>query len=461
MTRAHFRILGVPVRVEPLFIIVAVLLGYRLEPVWVVFAWVVIVFVSVLVHELGHAFTYRVLGQRSAVVLQGFGGFTIPIDGGRRVLSKPKSILVSVSGSLAQIFLVGIPARIAWQSDWGQNQLNGYSFGDWEFNITVVLYYLQLVSIVWGVLNLLPIRPLDGGHVAEELIGFETACKLSIVTAAVAGIYLMVEWDSSLFILIWMGLFAYMNYRDLQAGRNENFEVDAPEGGASGHPARAGGGGGRGRKRGGHLQAVPTPTDLAAQLAPPDQAEVEARVWNALRAGDADRAAAMLKQSGSRTPSGFVQASVAMAQGHTSIAVDLFESAYRAEPGGPPNLVPATLLDEQGQAVALARVLVVAGPAGVEAAASLQTHLHYADRFRSAAEVGEVVFAAGPTSPAQTAFEVACSWARADRADEALRWIEAAVDAGFKAPGLLDSEPDLAPVRALAGWSAVRSRLTA
>jgi hypothetical protein len=36
-----------------------------------------------------------------------------------------------------------------------------------------------------------------------------------------------------------------------------------------------------------------------------------------------------------------------------------------------------------------------------------------------------------------------------------------AVDAGFRAPGLLDSEPDLAPVRSLPGWAAVRSRLSA
>jgi len=35
------------------------------------------------------------------------------------------------------------------------------------------------------------------------------------------------------------------------------------------------------------------------------------------------------------------------------------------------------------------------------------------------------------------------------------------VDAGFRAPGLLDGEPDLAPVRALPGWPAVRSRLSA
>ena len=103
MTRAHFRIFGIPVRVEPFFVVVAALFGIRLEPLWVVFAWVVIVFVSVLVHELGHAVTYRALGQRSAIVLHGFGGFTVPAGGGRRVLSKGRSVLVRVSVAVAQL----------------------------------------------------------------------------------------------------------------------------------------------------------------------------------------------------------------------------------------------------------------------------------------------------------------------------------------------------------------------
>jgi len=152
---------------------------------------------------------------------------------------------------------------------------------------------------------------------------------------------------------------------------------------------------------------------------------------------------------------------VALAQGHSALAVDLFQAAYIAEPDGPPNLVPATLLAQTESAGPLTAELVAAGPGGVQAAGSLQTHLHYAEQYQAAAEVGEQVFAAGPRSPAQTAFEVACSWARAGRPEEALRWVEAAVDAGFKAPGLLDGEPDLAPVRALEGWSAVRARLSA
>src|SRR5262245_15132805 len=162
VARAHFRIFGIPVRVEPFFVVVAFLFGIRLEPLWVVFAFVGIVFVSVLVHELGHALTYRVLGQRSAIVLHGFGGFTVATGGGRQVLSKGKSVLVSVSGALCQILLLGVPAYIAVHSDWDQTEAVTWVFihGRSSFSWYPILYWMSIVSIWWGIFNLLPIRPL-------------------------------------------------------------------------------------------------------------------------------------------------------------------------------------------------------------------------------------------------------------------------------------------------------------
>jgi len=459
--RAHFRIFGIPIRIEPFFVIVAALFGIRLEPLWVVFAWVGIVFVSVLVHELGHALTYRALGQRSAIVLHGFGGFTVPTGGGRRVLSKPKSVFVSISGALAQLLILGLPMWLLWKSDWYDDTLFDWALqGGDGFSWAPIVYYMQFVSIWWAVFNLLPIRPLDGGHVAETLLGFETACKVSIGAAIVAAFITFRSGRFGLFGLIYFGLFAYMNFQDLRAGQSTGaFDVDAPAAGQG--RARGRRSSPRPRRRGRPDLQVVTPADIPADLTPRvAPAEAETRAWNALRSGDGARAASILRHSGAGG-NGFLRASIALLTGPVEMADDLFDAAYRAEPGGPPNLVPATLLADADRAVPLATRLVAGGRVGVEAAAGLQTHLHYAERFPAAAEVGEQVFAAGPQSPAQTAFEVACSWARAGSPDEALRWVEVAVDAGFRAPGLLDGEPDLAPVRDLPGWPAVRARLSA
>lgn len=461
--RAHFRIGGVPVRVEPFFVVVAALFGLGLNPLWLVFAWIVIVFVSVLVHELGHAFTYRAFGQRSAVVLHGFGGFTVPTGGGRRVLSKGRSIAVSVSGVVAQILLLAVPARLLAESTWGTQQHINWLFDD-GFNWWPILDLLWFASFWWAVLNLLPIRPLDGGHVAEEVLGLETACKVSIAAAIVAGIFAARAFG--LFGFLFFGLLAYINYQEMRAGSHTGaFDPEAPDPGPGPgqRPARRGGRGMRRPRRqdSSHLQVVGGAPQLPDLRPAPERGEIEARAWNALRNGDGARAASVLRQVAGSQVNSFLQASVALATGPVEVADDLFEAAYTAEPGGPPNLVPAGLLADTDRAVPLAERLVAGGPVGVEAATALQTHLHYAERFSAAAQVGERVFAAGPRSPAQTAFEVACSWARAGRADDALRWVESAVDAGFRAPGVLDGEPDLAAVRALPGWAAVRSRLSA
>jgi stage IV sporulation protein FB len=462
-SRAHFRLLGVPVRVEPFFVIVAVLFGIQLEPLWRVGVWVVLVFVSVLIHELGHALTYRVFGQSSAIVLHGFGGFTIPTGGGRRVLSKRRSIIVSLSGSITQILVLAVPAKIALESNWAERQLLDWYF-DNGFNWWPVLDMLLFVSLWWGIFNLLPIRPLDGGHVAEELVGFENACKLSLGACAV-GAFFAYRSFGTLFPILFFGMLAFLNYRDLRDGRlNSAFEVEAPQStGSGGRPARPGRqpkGGGRRRGRA-DLQLVKPPTQGMPDLEPRlSSGEAETRAWNALREGDGERAASVLGRAGD-SPNAFLKASVALLTAPVEMADDLFDAAYRAEPGGPPNLVPATLLADHGRAAAVAERLVMSGPTGIEAAGGLQTHLHYAERFRAAAEVGEQVYAAGPRSPAQTAFEVACSWARASEPAIALRWVGTAVDAGFRAPGVLDGEPDLASVRALPGWAEVRSRLSA
>lgn len=480
-SRAHFRILGIPIRIEPLFVIVAFIFGIQRQQFWLILVFVLLVFISVLFHELGHALTYRMVGQRSAIVLHGFGGFTVPTGGGRRVLSKGKSIAVSLSGAVFQLLLLWLPARYLLNAEWSQELLGvvqtsgGLAIvgwddsSNWDFHWGVVLYWAAFINLWWALFNLLPIRPLDGGHVAETVLGFENACKVSIVAAIVAALWaLRGGW---FFMALLMGFFAFTSYRDLKEGQNTGMlDVEAPEAPPGGSGGGGGPGGGarpqrgsgrsgrrRGRGRGSqHLQPVP---NLDLGFLGRDAAEVEAAAWNQLRDGDSDRAAGLLRQAGGSSANPFLQASVALAQGHAGIAIDLFEAAYTKEPDGPPNLVPAMLLADRGQAVALTRTLLGNGSNGISAAGSLQTHLHYADRFATAAQVGELVFAAGPASPAQTAFEVACAWSRAGSGEEALRWVEAAIDAGFKAPAILDGEPDLAEARNRPGWPSVRAKL--
>ena len=72
----RFTVAGIPVRVHPLFWLITLLFGATgnllLLPIWIL-----VIFVSILIHELGHAFAFRRFGQRSHIVLHFSGGLTM------------------------------------------------------------------------------------------------------------------------------------------------------------------------------------------------------------------------------------------------------------------------------------------------------------------------------------------------------------------------------------------------
>ena len=175
-----FRIFGIPITVRPSFLLIAALLGLRTGEVSLVFAWLAVVFVSILVHELGHALTARAFGSMVEIELNAIGGLTSwsvppkPFGPGRRAA-------VAAAGSAVGIIFGGLV--------WAAATMTGPHLGMTRF----VLNTLILVNLFWGLLNWLPIRPLDGGHLLVSLLekiapegGTRIANAIFLVTAAVA-----------------------------------------------------------------------------------------------------------------------------------------------------------------------------------------------------------------------------------------------------------------------------------
>ena len=73
-----FRIAGSHVHVQGAFWITALLLGAGLRDAGLLVLWMAVVFVSVLVHELGHVAAMRWFGGAGDIVLTAFGGVAIP-----------------------------------------------------------------------------------------------------------------------------------------------------------------------------------------------------------------------------------------------------------------------------------------------------------------------------------------------------------------------------------------------
>ncbi len=153
----RLRLAGVPVLVRPGFwAACAVLGGDRLLRPHLLLVWVGVVFASVLLHELGHAWVLRRLGHRPTVELNVWGGQTAAPHG----LGSTAEILVSVAGPLAGL-VVGLPLLIVRLILPGLVELPV---------LGTLLSDLVWVNVGWSLLNLLPVLPLDGGHVLRALL---------------------------------------------------------------------------------------------------------------------------------------------------------------------------------------------------------------------------------------------------------------------------------------------------
>jgi stage IV sporulation protein FB len=103
----------------------------------------------------------------------------------------------------------------------------GFFLPDWEPRfaspmVNLAIFYLLQVNILWGIINLLPIYPLDGGQVARELFtlnhprrGIVQSLWLSIGAAAAVALYGLSQ--NLIFTALMFGYLAYANYQTLHA----------------------------------------------------------------------------------------------------------------------------------------------------------------------------------------------------------------------------------------------------
>lgn len=259
----HFKLLGFPVRIHPFFWLMAVMLGIngRDTRPFEVGIWILVVFVSILVHELGHAIAIRRFGWGSRIILYHLGGLATLESPDSYLPSHNENehkpgvkILIALAGPAAGFLLAGIVIAALYASQVGFGFVIGGPFGIyWDLSqlrqqnerLEVLVNFLLFVNIFWGLLNLLPVYPLDGGQVARELFslknpraGIENSLLLSSVTGGiVAGLSLFhFGFPDGLFMAVMFGVLSFVSFRTLQQLRQ--------------HPGFGGGGGGIGGYRG-------------------------------------------------------------------------------------------------------------------------------------------------------------------------------------------------------------------
>jgi Zn-dependent protease len=206
----QFSILGIPVRVEPWFWITMAFIGGGLHAtnstdILLVLVFVFAGFLSIMIHELGHALTIRKYGLPAAITLQAFGGYASFPSG---KLDRKQSFVVTAAGPALQ-FVFGVLLIIL---------APNLSIPEGSLFFPF-LRDLIWVSIVWSILNCLPVYPMDGGQMMAAVLGPNKQHYVHLISSIVAvavGIagYLYL---GTILLPIFMALFAWQNWHSYQA----------------------------------------------------------------------------------------------------------------------------------------------------------------------------------------------------------------------------------------------------
>lgn len=287
-----FRLGKIPVRIQSSFFVIALLFGVLAQDLALIAAWMVIVFVSVLLHELGHATMGVAFGLQPTIDLHGLGGTTSWAPSAP--LTTPKRVAISLAGPFAG-FAVAVVARYAL----GRHVFPPTELGQFAYdNVWYVNFY-------WGVANLVPMLPLDGGNVLMQLLqsathghGERPARIVSIVFASLAipvALLFFQNWWAALL----SASFIPMNLRGLKELRAR--EHDEPMRGTLAQAYAA-----LDAKDGPRVLALARPVALKSQSAPVQAEALQLVAFGFLlegRVADADAALAALPRGYSPHPS--------------------------------------------------------------------------------------------------------------------------------------------------------------
>lgn len=147
----------IPVTIRGGFWLVAALIGFLNS--WSLigtFLWIIIIFVSVLVHEFGHAILSLSFGQHPRIELIPFGGVTFPE--GKKIKLWKEFIVVFAGPFFGFLLFVLATFLLTFMNQQATPML------------FIFVKVFQVVNLFWTVVNLLPILPLDGGQLMRIIL---------------------------------------------------------------------------------------------------------------------------------------------------------------------------------------------------------------------------------------------------------------------------------------------------
>jgi len=211
----NFRVLGFPVHVDWTFVLFVGLLGWQpgitLERLGI---WLLLAFVAVLAHELGHAVAARMIGAQPSIALVALGGVTTYVP--PKPLSRLSSLGIALAGPAVGLLLGGALLLVG-------RSVEVEPGGLAEYTLLMAIF----TTLGWSVLNLLPIVPLDGGQAMRELLPGDPETRarrasiVSIVLAVGLAFFILTNPAWGQFALILVAFLVLVNVLALRSSSSE------------------------------------------------------------------------------------------------------------------------------------------------------------------------------------------------------------------------------------------------
>lgn len=438
----RLRILGFNTQVQPAFwllvLVFALLLSRALsggggaiaELAPVLLATLVIVGGSLMVHELGHAFAFRVFGLDAHIVLHGFGGTTVPT--GTKQLGRVASIIIAAAGPVAGFCLAAVclVVIVAGGSD-APDDLARATFFERALWVTLGL------NAFWSAFNLLPVLPFDGGLILAAALGPERrmlTATVSLVVALLVAAYFLSSMPIAAIFVGWAGITNFLRVQRAAKGPAPGAE---PSPMALAHTLqRAQRELDREQWQQAHAIAVAV---LEATRNPETQKEaLEIAGWALLTGNEAAAATALLDSRPQLAVDPYLRGAVLTAGGDASRAAEVLGQARRQGDERPQlaALYVKNLLDSD-QLESAARVTRdILGEIPADEARAVAERAFDAAPL-AAATVFEELFERGSDDPSDS-YRAARGYALAGQSDAAFRALSIAVGAGYAESGVRD-----------------------
>jgi stage IV sporulation protein FB len=242
-----FTLLGIHIRVSYTFWIGTFLMGFQLvqgvdrtlsnSPGFLplLILWAICVLLSIGIHEMGHALAFRRYGIESHIVLYHFGGLAIP-TGSRSSYRTGTTIrpwqqfVISGAGPGIQMLGAVILVMALWGLGYFVESLGALpEFIESRINQSAakllpldglragVVFFLY-PSVLWALLNLIPVYPLDGGQMTKAIVDWRGGDSsiwlwISVVASGLVTLYAFrqQEW----FLALLFASFGASNYQSI------------------------------------------------------------------------------------------------------------------------------------------------------------------------------------------------------------------------------------------------------